>query len=134
MKVSFDFDGTLDKKVVQDYAKELIARGIDVHIVTARPSDAEAGSEGYNDDLHDIAAYVGIDRKNIRFTNHTEKYHYFRNRTFVWHLDDHWPTLGLINRFTNTRGISVTGRNNWKAECELWLSSAKEFTHPLKRK
>lgn len=36
MKVSFDFDDTLSKPKVQEYAKELINRGIEVYIVTAR--------------------------------------------------------------------------------------------------
>lgn len=30
MKVSFDFDSTLDKESVQKYAAELISKGIDV--------------------------------------------------------------------------------------------------------
>ena len=33
-KVSFDFDGTLDMLHVQDYAKSLIEKGIEVHITT----------------------------------------------------------------------------------------------------
>lgn len=134
MKVSFDFDGTLDKPTVQAYAKELIEKGIEVWIVTARLSDYKAPSDTWNDDLYNIAALVGIDTNRIVFTDNTEKYHYFRNRSFVWHLDDHWPTLGLINRFTGTRGISVCGHNHWRKECGCSIIRAKEFTHPLKRK
>lgn len=36
IKVSFDFDGTLDRPEIQQYARELIGRGIEVWIVTAR--------------------------------------------------------------------------------------------------
>ena len=41
MKVSFDWDGTLEIMHVQEYAKELIERGIEVWIVTSRFSDDE---------------------------------------------------------------------------------------------
>lgn len=134
MKVSFDFDGTLDKPSMQEYARELIAKGVDVYIVTGRLSDANAPAEGYNDDLYDIAAYVGIERKRIRFMDFVEKYHYFRNRNFVWHIDDHWTTVGLINRFTNTRGITLSARNNWRKECNEELARKREFIHPAKKK
>ena len=36
MKVSFDFDDTLDKPSVQKFARELINEGIDVWICTSR--------------------------------------------------------------------------------------------------
>ena len=36
MKVSFDFDSTLSKESVRKYAANLIAIGIEVHIVTSR--------------------------------------------------------------------------------------------------
>lgn len=36
MKVSFDFDGTLEPPIVQQYAKELIEKGIEVWVVTSR--------------------------------------------------------------------------------------------------
>ena len=38
--VSFDFDDTLSKKSVQNYAKSLIDNGVNVLIVTARYSNA----------------------------------------------------------------------------------------------
>jgi len=36
MKVSFDFDGTLEFKNVQDYAKQLLDEGVEVWVVTTR--------------------------------------------------------------------------------------------------
>jgi len=36
MKVSFDFDGTLEQKEVQEYAKQLLEEGIEVWVVTTR--------------------------------------------------------------------------------------------------
>ena len=55
MKVSFDFDSTLSRKDVQKFAKELIDKGIDVHIVTSRSSFKQLDEEGYNDDLYEVA-------------------------------------------------------------------------------
>jgi len=37
--VTFDFDATLSRPDVQEYAKELIEKGIDVWVVTARYDD-----------------------------------------------------------------------------------------------
>lgn len=34
--VSIDFDGTLSRVTIQDYAKSLIKRGIDVYVTTSR--------------------------------------------------------------------------------------------------
>ena len=39
MKVSFDFDGTLSRKDVQEYAKSLVNSGLEVWIVTSRFDD-----------------------------------------------------------------------------------------------
>lgn len=36
MKISFDFDATLSRQVVQDIAKSLIQKGHDVYITTSR--------------------------------------------------------------------------------------------------
>ena len=39
MKVSLDFDSTLDREDVQAYARHLISQGVDVRITTARGDD-----------------------------------------------------------------------------------------------
>ena len=125
MKVSFDFDGTLDRPVLQEYAKELLARGIEVWIVTARLSDEEAPSDSWNLDLYKVAIEVGIDLNNVVFTPHKDKYHFFKGKDFVWHVDDSWTEIGLINRFTKMRGISVFGTCMWKEKCERELIKRK---------
>lgn len=125
MRVSFDFDGTLDIVSVQDFARKLIADGIEVWIVTARLSNNKAPNDTWNDDIYDIAARVGVNRNRIVFTDMKDKYFYFKGKDFVWHLDDHWPTLGLINRFTKTRGVSVCGHNNWRKECNKEITRRK---------
>jgi len=63
-RVTFDFDGTLDMKIVQEYAKSLIDRGVDVWICTARFEPGYehlwGGKEWSNADLDEVAETLGI--------------------------------------------------------------------------
>jgi len=34
--VTFDFDSTLSQKIVQDFAKSLMLKGVDVYVLTSR--------------------------------------------------------------------------------------------------
>ena len=74
MKVSFDFDSTLSRKDVQEFAKELVNKGIEVWIVTSRFDDETAMQKnwhwikGQNQRLFDVAEECGIRRENIKFT------------------------------------------------------------------
>ena len=60
--VSFDFDGTLSTKKGQDKAKQLLAEGYRVLIVTARQSKDSK-------EVFDVADKIGIRRSDIYFTN-----------------------------------------------------------------
>lgn len=108
MKVSFDFDDTLDKPKVQEYAKELIDKGIEVHIVTSRLSDEQAlPSINWNKDLFEVSDRLGIKRENIHFTPYDLKYIFFINNPgFIWHLDDSFYELIKFKK-CKTQGISV---------------------------
>ena len=90
MKISFDFDGTLALSYVQEYAKTLIKKGIDVHIVTSRVSDIPE----WNDDLFKVADNLGIKKENIHFTEGNPKVNFFINNSeFIWHLDDDYSEI-----------------------------------------
>lgn len=119
--VSFDFDSTLDKKTVQEYAQDLINRGIDVWICTSRFSPENAPNKEWNDDLFKIADELEIPRDNIVFTNYADKCEFLKDTNFIWHLDDDWIELKEINKQTKTLGISVFGNTNWKNKCERIL-------------
>ena len=66
MKVSFDFDGTLSRKDVQNFAKSLVNTGYDVWIVTSRFDDESAMKKnwhwikGQNQNLFSVAEECGI--------------------------------------------------------------------------
>lgn len=106
MKVSFDFDDTLSRESIQQFARELIDSGIDVWIVTSRYKDKD------NRDLFEVADLIGIGRDNIIFTEWCNKYHFVDG--FVFHLDDDHEELDLINKNTSTLGISCWGSDRWE--------------------
>jgi hypothetical protein len=119
-KVSFDFDGTLSRKDVQDYAKSLIKKGIDVWVTTSRYD--EENKHKYpinptNEDMYKVTDSLGIPREKIIFCNMQDKVDIMPN-DFVWHLDDDWYELNCINKRSKIKGISVFGNSKWKIKCD----------------
>ena len=94
MKVSFDFDGTLSRKDVQAFAKELVNEGHEVWIVTSRFSDEVAKKDnwhwilGQNQKLFDVAQECGIKKENIQFTCMKSKSYFLSGKGFIFHIDD----------------------------------------------
>jgi len=126
-KVSFDFDSTLDKKIIQEYASSLLNDGFDVWIFTSRFPDGTEPKysirgimvEIDNSDLFEVSDRLGIKRENIIFTSHILKSEVMNemNLDFIFHLDDCWVELNHINRETKTKGISCFGTSVWKNKC-----------------
>jgi len=122
MKVCFDFDQTLDKESVQEYAKFLIKKGIEVWICTARFADEHAPNPYWNVDLYQVAKEVGIPKDKIIFAEMQDKYKLMKDIDFIWHLDDDWDELDKLNKHTSIRGISVFGNQNWLKKCNKLLN------------
>ena len=94
MKISFDFDGTLEHEDVQEYAAELIGRGIEVWVVTTRWDENHKHKYPMNatlNDLWEVVDRLGIPRWHVRFTCMEWKATYLKGTNFVWHLDDGIP-------------------------------------------
>jgi len=132
VKLGFDFDNTLDRKNIQQYAKELISRGYEVWIVTGRMTNdiytKHMFSKGIivpyniNSDLFKVAKEVGIPENRIQFMNMRDKYHFFISHPdFLWHLDDDFIEIKGINKNTSVIGISSIS-SNWKNKCEKILN------------
>lgn len=126
IKVSFDFDSTLSINTIENYAKELIDRNVDVYITTSRIDDDMVEKKGwdvkkYNADLYEVATRLNISRDKIHFTNHEPKFNYIDQHDFKFHLDDDYFELLDINQYTKTVGISCFGNNNWRKKCEKVL-------------
>lgn len=121
---SKESDQTLTEPLVQDYAKMLIDRGVEVWIVTARyPEEHEDNKYGKNKDLFDVAKKLGIRKERIVFTELKPKYTFFKiNDDFTWHLDDKAEELTAINVHTQVKGIWVLDKRTWMGTCERLLN------------
>lgn len=87
-------------------------------IVTSRMSDKENDwATDWNDDLYTVAADLGISKNHIKFMDMINKYKFFEDKDFIWHLDDDWTEVRLINKHTKTRCITHIGSGNWIHKC-----------------
>lgn len=136
---SFDYDSTLDIPSIQEYAKLLIEKGIEVWIVTSRYDSEDKYTpeflktinlgeikEGELSKLHKelfkIAEKLGIDSNHIVFTNMKPKYTYFTDHPeFIWHLDDSFQECIWINEFTKVKGVPWMGNKKWRVDCSKML-------------
>jgi hypothetical protein len=131
MKVSFDFDHTLSRKDVQEFAKQLVNEGHEVWIVTSRFSDEAAKEkkwhwiEGQNQKLFDVAQECGIKKENIQFTCMESKSYFLKGKDFIFHLDDDDIELMDIfesNKFDQSKCFPVHVEHfEWKETCQNLL-------------
>lgn len=136
MKVSFDFDGVFEYESIQDYARELIAKEVEVWIVTTRWDrtskfcDPEYFKYNGNSSWQEVFYYakeVGIPIKHIRFNNYQWKESFFKdNRDFIWHLDDNSKEINDIQKLGMV-AIAYPSPN-WKQKCErlLWTGTLEK--------
>lgn len=131
-KISFDFDSTLERKIIQEYAKELLLRDdIEVWIVTTRWNDDEkykrffhttTNVEVTNRDLWEVAKELGIPKERVHFTNMWDKWHFFATHdNFIWHLDDDFTEIREIRNNTKTEAVECYLDPNWRKKCERIL-------------
>lgn len=124
MKVSFDFDGTLSRKDVQSFAKELVSSGYEVWIVTSRFDDDNAMKKnwhwikGQNQTLFDIADECGIKKENIHFTCMVSKSTYLKDKGFIFHLDDDDIELMEILESGDICKPMHVDHFDWKENCK----------------
>lgn len=102
MKVSFDYDGTIDRKDVQDYALELMRKGIEVSILTSRPNYKM-------NEVHAVADKLGI--TDIHNTGYESKALYLDR--YDLHIDNDEKELRDIEHFSTCEGVNVK-LSNWK--------------------
>lgn len=132
MKVSFDFDGTLSRKDVQNFAKSLVNSGYDVWIVTSRIATEPALKKGWhwierqNQELYDVAESVGINRENIVFTEFVDKIEFLKDKSFIFHIDDDVDELmAILNSKDSCKTVNVD-HFEWKENCENILKKYLE--------
>ena len=125
MKCSFDFDGTLSEKAVQDYALELIKKDVEVWVVTTRYDENHKHKYEFNptlDDLWEVVDRIGIPRWRVRFTCMTYKYEYLDETTFSWHLDDNVDEHNMAVTNNCTVPVILVTDYDWKDRCNAELT------------
>jgi hypothetical protein len=128
MKVSFDFDGTLSRHDVQDYATKLVEDGHEVWIVTSRVNTENALAKGWhwvkrqNQELYDVAGKCGIKVENIFFTEHTDKIVFIKDKGFLFHLDDDIDELVAIVESKDKCSPLNVNHFSWRENCEELFS------------
>lgn len=118
IKVSFDFDSTLSRIDVQEYAKKLINKGIDVWICTSRLEPSKAPNKEWNDDLFLVADNLCIKRSNIIFCNYENKSESLNGKGFSFHIDDDNIELSFIKTNTDVAPIYLFGNKQWREDCD----------------
>lgn len=124
MKLSFDFDGTLQLPEVQEYAKQLIQEGHDVWVVTTRWDENHRHRYFDNptlDDLWTVVDNLSIPRWKVRFTCMEWKYKYLDKTQFVWHLDDSPDEIKHARANQCSVPIMSVENPNWKYRCNQLL-------------
>lgn len=125
MKVSFDFDGTLEFQDVQNYAKELIDLGHEVWVVTTRWDENHKHKYFPNaslDDLWEVVDRIGIPRHQVRFTCMEWKYLYLDGSHFVWHLDDNPEEFSKAKANGCSVPMIQVDSNGWMIKCNRLLN------------
>jgi hypothetical protein len=114
MKVSFDFDSTLDNQNIQNFAVKLMNEGFDVHIVTSRPTHWTMDEVWDNSDLFAVAEVLNIPREKIHFTDYKPKKLFFlQNPDFIFHLDDDHIEIEEISHATKVKAVLFD--ENWES-------------------
>ena len=123
--VTFDFDGTLQRKDVQQYAKELINKGVDVWVLTSRYDELHKHRYPKNptlDDLYIVLKELGIPKHKVRFTCMEWKASYLKDTNVIWHLDDYSNEFSYFRKLkVKTVPIQVNS-GNWKQKCNKLLN------------
>jgi len=92
MRISFDFDGCIDKNVIlQSIAKTLLKDNFEIFILTSRNSTLE------NLDLWKVVEDIGIKKDNVLFSYHTSKLQMFIDKKLDMHFDDDHLDVDDIN-------------------------------------
>ena len=128
-KISFDFDDTLSRKDIQLFVKVLqLSRLVDIWIITSRYDDDTASRvyrrDNINDELWDVASRLNIPKSKVIFTNMRNKFYYISTGNFLFHLDNDFEELDLINRYTLCKGISCFKSGNWLQKCMKLIKEA----------
>lgn len=122
-KISFDFDSTLDREDVQEFAKQLVKDGHEIWITTSRFDTESSLKKGWwwieknNQQLYEVAEECGIPKENIAFTAMIDKIKFLEGKNFLFHLDDDETELEFIEE-SDDKCVGVwVELKTWKETC-----------------
>lgn len=122
-KISFDFDSTLDREDVQEFAKQLVKDGHEIWITTSRFDTESSLKRGWwwiksqNEQLYEVAEECGISMDNITFTTMIDKINFLEGKDFLFHLDDDRVELELIEESEDSCIGVFVELKDWKETC-----------------
>lgn len=112
LRISFDFDNTLEYKEVQLVAKELIKLGHDVCILTTRYKDpSKYHFKTTHDELFKIAADCQI--TEINFTDFKWKYEVIDSLNIDIHIDDNYEDEVRFINFEDCKAKAICYSYGW---------------------
>ena len=118
-KISIDFDATLSRPDVQKFVQELMKYDVQVQVTTSRYNEENKHlylPNPTNDDMYKVTDRLGIERKDIQFTNRDFKNEYLPDNA-LFHLDDDEFELEIIERYNRkTIGVNVNNKH-WQSIC-----------------
>lgn len=91
MKISFDFDDTLETEQMQKLAKKFIKEGHKVYITTGRLYHPY-----WNNDVFKLAQELNIPAEQIQLTEGADKHFFLKG--FDMHFDNNPNEIYLINK------------------------------------
>ena len=112
LRISLDYNNCLSQPKVQELAKQLIAQGHEVFILTSRFDSIRRlkfPDLASNEDLYQTAEEVGIKPYRIAFTNQQKKWIWLLDTGIKIHIDDDLTVLkdlayyGLVQGFDCNR-------------------------------
>lgn len=125
MKISFDFDGTLEdefggfpineqKEEIQSFAKKYIDEGHDVMILTKRygPENSDKGLKNEHLVVYQLAEKLGI--KNVYFTNRNMKFSYINNMNIDIHFENDDYEVSLIKQSCKNCLVIPVEESGWR--------------------
>lgn len=117
-KVSFDFDDTLETERGQELAKQKIAEGKEVFIITRRQASAYL-------EVFKLADELGIPHSRIYFTNGRMKWETIKRLGISTHYDNNQQEIDLINGNTDTKGMKFKFAESYTDYPEAAVNNAK---------
>ena len=117
-KVSFDFDDTLETPRGKELAKQKIAEGKEVFIITRRQ---ESASEA----VYKVADELGIPHSRVYFTNGKMKWETVKRLNIGTHYDNNQDEIDLINEKTESKGFKFQFAETYNDYPEAAVNNAR---------